>query len=142
MKTYKVFQHPDGRIEAVKQGWSWPAFFFGIIWAIVKKLWGLTGILFAIAVVLTIVSIAVDPVSINGGYYTQSQMQTSAFINLFFNLITLVISIVLGKMGNQIRENNLTKRGYQLLNTIEAENPDQAIANVKTSSNNDISINI
>ena len=41
MKQYKVFKHPAGSIEAVKQGWSWPAFFFSFIWAMVKKMWGL-----------------------------------------------------------------------------------------------------
>ena len=37
MKTYKIFKNPTGQYEAVKQGWSWPAFFFGGIWACVKK---------------------------------------------------------------------------------------------------------
>ena len=41
MKTYKIFKNPTGQYEAVKQGWSWPAFFFGGIWACVKKIWGL-----------------------------------------------------------------------------------------------------
>ncbi len=38
-KRYKVFEHPENRVEAVKQGWSWPAFFFIWIWALVKKMW-------------------------------------------------------------------------------------------------------
>lgn len=37
MKTYKIFKNPTGQYEAVKQGWSWPAFLFGGIWACVKK---------------------------------------------------------------------------------------------------------
>ena len=41
MKTYKIFKNPTGQYEAVKQGWSWPAFFFAGIWACVKKMWGL-----------------------------------------------------------------------------------------------------
>ena len=28
MKQYTVFQHPTSGYEAVKNGWSWPAFFF------------------------------------------------------------------------------------------------------------------
>jgi hypothetical protein len=27
-------------MEAIKQGFSWPAFFFPIIWAMTKRLWG------------------------------------------------------------------------------------------------------
>lgn len=40
MKHYKIYEHPAGRIEAVKQGWSWPAFFFVPTWALFKKMWG------------------------------------------------------------------------------------------------------
>ncbi|WP_226912943.1 hypothetical protein [Halomonas sp. 3D7M] len=37
MKEFKIYMHPAGMHEAVKQGWSWPGFFFGPIWALVKK---------------------------------------------------------------------------------------------------------
>ncbi|OCG02282.1 DUF2628 domain-containing protein [Gilliamella sp. wkB112] len=141
MNSYKVFQHPDGRIEAVKLGWSWPAFFFGIIWAIIKRLWGLVGILCGIAVLLFFISMTFDPIS-NTGYYSESQIQAAVASELLFNLITLVISIILGQKGNKIRETNLTQRGYQLIHTVEAENPDKAIAEAKTSHKSDISINI
>jgi hypothetical protein len=30
MKTFKVFSHPVHGHEAVKQGFSWPAFSFGV----------------------------------------------------------------------------------------------------------------
>ena len=46
MKQYKIFKHPLGKIEAVKQGWSWPAFFFNWIWALVKKMWYLYKLLY------------------------------------------------------------------------------------------------
>ncbi len=36
MKQYKIYEHPAGAIEAVKLGWSWPAFFFVSIWALFK----------------------------------------------------------------------------------------------------------
>ena len=39
MKTFKVYEHEIYGYEAVKQGFSWPALFFGFIWALVKKLW-------------------------------------------------------------------------------------------------------
>ena len=39
MKQYKIFRNASGQVEAVKQGWSWPAFFFSVIWAIAKRLW-------------------------------------------------------------------------------------------------------
>ncbi|WP_084286517.1 DUF2628 domain-containing protein [Halomonas halodenitrificans] len=36
---------------AIKKGWSWPGFFFGPLWAMVKKMWGLgSGLLVAVIV--------------------------------------------------------------------------------------------
>ncbi len=29
MNTFKIYKINEGRQEAVKQGWSWPGFFFG-----------------------------------------------------------------------------------------------------------------
>ena len=39
MKQYKMFENEVGRREALKQGWSWPAFFFRFIWGFVKRLY-------------------------------------------------------------------------------------------------------
>ena len=30
---HSVYEHPDGRREIIKEGFSWPAFFFGPLWA-------------------------------------------------------------------------------------------------------------
>ena len=46
MRTFDVYKHRTQGYEAVKQGFSWPAFFFTRIWAFVKKLWlhGIVGL--------------------------------------------------------------------------------------------------
>ena len=31
--THSVYAHPDGRREIIKNGFSWPAFIFGPLWA-------------------------------------------------------------------------------------------------------------
>ena len=41
MKQFNVYENPSGMKEAVKQGWSWPGFFFNWIWCFVKKMSGL-----------------------------------------------------------------------------------------------------
>jgi hypothetical protein len=50
MKTFKVFRHPTLGFQAVKEGFSWPGFFFGPIWAFAKKLWGYAFLITATAV--------------------------------------------------------------------------------------------
>ncbi|GAG96118.1 unnamed protein product [marine sediment metagenome] len=40
MAIYTIYKHDEaGLVQAVKLGFSWPAFFFDMIWAAVKKLW-------------------------------------------------------------------------------------------------------
>ena len=49
----ELFRHPiNGSSEQTWDGFSWPAFFFGAIWLLVKGLWGH----FAINIVLLIVT--------------------------------------------------------------------------------------
>ena len=110
MKQYKVFKHPAGTSEAVKQGWSWPAFFFSFIWAMVKKQWALGVGVFIGAIVFGFI------VGIVGG--------SDAIINIF----SIILNIVFGINGNSWREKNLISRGYELVDTVTAANKDGAIA--------------
>ena len=111
MKTYKIFKNPTGQYEAVKQGWSWPAFLFGCIWACVKKIWGLgIGIIVAF-IILNIIA-------------GENQTMVSLVSVLGFG-----VSIALGLQGNKLREGNLRKRGYQEApKIIQANNPEAAVA--------------
>lgn len=110
MKQYKVFKHPSGNSEAVKQGWSWPAFFFSFIWAMVKKQWTLgASVLIGMLVFGFIVGAA------GGG-------------EALINVIAIIINIVFGINGNSWREKNLISRGYEQADTVTAANPEGAVA--------------
>ena len=39
MRSFNVFSDGGGDYRAVKQGWCWPAFFFGSIWALFSGMW-------------------------------------------------------------------------------------------------------
>jgi hypothetical protein len=108
MKQYKVFKHPSGEIEAVKQGWSWPAFLFSFIWAIVKKMWAIgIGLLILSLIFISMVGAGTD---------------------LLINIVSVIVSIVFGIYGNYWREKNLESRGYEMKKTISATNPGDAVA--------------
>ncbi|GGC66806.1 DUF2628 domain-containing protein [Marinobacter halophilus] len=114
MKQYKIFTHPSGVQEAVKQGWSWPGFCFGGFWALVKKMWGLAALILIGGFSIGFVMALVMPVDA---------------ANLITNIIALGIAITIGVNGNQWRENNLFSRGYQTDGElVEAKNPDGAVA--------------
>ncbi|MGR9014118.1 MAG: DUF2628 domain-containing protein [Gammaproteobacteria bacterium] len=113
MKQFKVFKHPAGEIQAVKQGWCWPAFFFNFIWAMVAKMWGLGVGTLVFFIVLGIV------LGLSGGEEGG---------DVLINLISLVASILFGVNGNTWREKNLLSRGFDLKDTVTAANKDGAIA--------------
>lgn len=119
MKTFNVYKHPAQGIEAVKVGFSWPAFFFTFIWMLVKKLWGLAGAYFAAVFVLQLIEV----VTVQSG---EGGAQALVFLILAVGYFSLLL--VPGFKGNKWREENLSKRGYEQLTTVQAETPDAAVA--------------
>lgn len=113
MKQYKVFKHPAGSIEAVKQGWSWPAFFFSFIWAMVKKMWGL--------------GIGVLAGTFALGFFIGAAGWGEGG-DALVNIVAIIINIVFGLKGNSWREKNLASRGFEQVDTVTAANPEGAIA--------------
>ena len=113
MKEYKIYANPQSNYEAVKQGWSWPAFFFSFIWAMVKRMWGIgAGIFIGVFVFGFIVGASgAGP----GG-------------DALINLVSIIINIIFGINGNKWRETNLPARGYELKDTVSAANPEGAVA--------------
>ena len=125
MKTYKIFKNPTGQYEAVKQGWSWPAFFFEGIWACVKKIWGLGIVL----IILALFAFAPIPISVTDT--GEMEISGSAIFLIIIKLASLIIKFILGAYGNELREKNLISRGYQYQKKdtefIIAQNPQMAI---------------
>jgi hypothetical protein len=112
MHQYKVFRNGTGVVEAVKQGWSWPGFFFSSIWALVKHLWVIALASFFGPLILGLLAIAMGA-------------EVAGF--LILNLGPIVLCIVFGTNGNAWREANLISRGYELAGTVDAPDPDSAV---------------
>lgn len=119
MKKFNVYKHPVHGLEAVKIGFSWPAFFFGVFWMLVKKLWGLAGLWFAAYVVCTIIEKVTDQ-SRQGG--------EQAVVYLLLAAAYFALWLIPPFKGNRWREHNLERRGFALLSTVEAETPDAALS--------------
>ena len=107
MKQYKIYEFTPGNYKAVKQGWSWPAFFFTFIWAMTKNMWG-----------IAVACFVLDGVICGRYGYTSEAYLT----------IDMIISIIFGASGNKWRENNIQKKGYSFKSTVMADNPETAIA--------------
>lgn len=119
MRKFNVYTHPIQGYEAVKIGFSWPAFFFGLFWMLVKKLWVFAGLWFSIYVICSLVETIADKTMEEG---------EQALVNLVLLVVYFALWLIPSFKGNEWRDKNLSKRGYTFLSTIQAETPDAAIA--------------
>ena len=105
MNQYSIYDDRRGRLDAIKQGWSWPGFFLSWVWAMAKGMWGVGLGILALYIVF------------------------SAFISLdSLRLLGLLsLHIVCGIYGHPWREENLLTRGFECRGTETALNPVSAL---------------
>lgn len=115
MENYTVFVHPSGATENVKQGWSWPAFFFTWIWAFLKKLW-IAGILLLFLTLALIFSQTFLGV-ILGLSEVGTDNAVFAIVGLFFKIFVFIFHCICGMAGNSWRRKSLVSRGYKATET-------------------------
>ena len=114
MKRFRVYYHPAHGHEAVKQGFSWPALFFGVFWALFKRLWNVAAILFAIQLILHMLDL-------------QVQHSDSLPMALLILVGSLTIWLLPAFKGNHWREKVLLRKGYSLVSELDAPSAREAI---------------
>jgi hypothetical protein len=115
MKNFDVFKHPTQGFDVVKQGFSWPAFFFSWLWAFVKKMWIHGAVFLGIVLILNFASIAF-----------QSEESMGGLLIIF--LVGIGINYFIGTKANEWRRGDLLKKGFVQIKTVNAETPEAAIA--------------
>lgn len=101
IEKYRIYVNPQGEYKAVKKGWSWTAFFFTGIWALVNKMWAL-----GIAATIMEIVLSTGPTIV---------------LNLFW-------SAILGYKGNKFLGEHLLRSGYDLVGVSCKETADGAIS--------------
>lgn len=119
MKTFNIYKHPVQGVEAVKVGFSWPAFFFGFIWMLIKKLWLLAIVWFGLTMVLSFIENLI---------VIRQPADSQVFSYALLAICYIALWLLPGFKGNAWRESNLLKRGYQKIISLNADNPDAAVA--------------
>ena len=99
---------PDADAVLVKEGFCWPAFFVGILWALWHRMW-LTAILFLVAMV------AVEAVA-----------QLFALDSTTGTALSLAVALLIGSGANDLRRRALHRRGYDLAGIVAATTEDAA----------------
>ncbi len=105
----KRWEALDPLPELVKEGFSWPAFVFGVAWALYHKLWLVAAALVAVSAVI-------------GVAFEQFQLGETAAALTFFALAVLV-----GLMGNDWRRASLRRRGYLEDGVVTASDAETAL---------------
>lgn len=101
-------------LVAVKRGWSWPAFFFGFIWAAAKSLWLVFLLMLLAEVIAAIIMNQMNP-------------ETASGFNILF---AIVYSVFCGSEGNSWRSKDLKKKGYVVAGVVTAIDQEDAIAQI------------
>lgn len=121
MRTFQTYRHPTRGSEAVKQGFSWPAFFFGGFWMIACGLWGKFGLWLLLYLAAAAAQVYAETLSSDALY----QVAQLALLAGHFALW-----LIPAFRGNAWRSAKLLGRGYELTGTIPAENKHAAVAQV------------
>lgn len=120
MNKHQVYLHPDGKLEAVKFGICWPAFFLGPFWLLYRKIYSLAVLVF----ILTALVYLCVPLRVLGGLGFPNALIT---INLY-DVIFLLVSLALAFTGNEFLRNSLRARGFAPIAQLRALSPDDARA--------------
>jgi uncharacterized sodium:solute symporter family permease YidK len=118
MKTALLYQHPEKGFRVVKSGFSWPAFFFMLFWAFLKKLYGFGLLMFFIW--LAIVAL-----------YMMTILEAMEYPDTIYTILLLCYALVMGVLGNKYLSKDLLKKGYKHVKTVEAVSLKAALEDTK-----------
>lgn len=107
MAEYRIYEHPREGVTAVKQGWSWPAFLFGFVWAIFKNLYAV-----GFGVFFTFLALTQIGRALGGG--AESAMDHATTV------AGAILAVMFGLYGNGMVEKHLRDRGYTARATLSA----------------------
>jgi len=108
----------------VKVGFSWPAASAGPIWMLAKQLWGLSALWIALYLSLSLAETGTDT-------FEPGSAQALVYLHLVAGYVAL--TLIPGFKGNNWREKNLVRRGFEILRTVQAETPEEALSQIAPS---------
>ncbi len=100
---------PDRDIALVKEGFSWPAFFFSLPWALYRRLW-------LAAAGLTAAVLALEALTMTSGLDPATGI-----------VLSLGLSAAFGWLGNDLARGKLDRAGFACMGVVSADDPDAAL---------------
>ncbi len=93
--------------RAVKEGFSWPAFFFSFFWAMTQRLW-------LVAVVLLVVELGLSALV--------DMLDAASGVAL-----TLGVMLITGWIGNDLKRRGLARSGLPMQGVVLADSGEEAV---------------
>lgn len=121
MKQFNVYANRQETYEAVKRGWSWPAFFLPFLWAIVNRM-------LVLGFLVLLCDFFVVRVLLPAGESVQQTRTTTNIggLVLLTKIGLLVLRFVFGAFGNLWKAKKLKSRGFDFKDTVSAEDDEAA----------------
>lgn len=119
MKKYQIFKHPDNRLYAIKEGFSFPGALFGGFWLLWHKMWIAGSV--AIAASVAVYFIFPSPEGYLLGIPYGHRFGVS-------DIFEIGICLVIGFFGNEWQSTSLGLRGFKRVSTEKADTADGAKA--------------
>ncbi|MBI5136529.1 MAG: DUF2628 domain-containing protein [Nitrospirae bacterium] len=115
-RTFDVYRHPIKGYQAVKRGFSWPAFFYSFIWSLFKGLWAIAFMIFLAVVALDVV-----------GHSLAGAVPVAGLVTW---LAQMGVAIFVGRNGNGWRREDMLGKGFVPVGTVQAGSPAKAVSQV------------
>ena len=113
MKTFSIYVNEMTKeTQAVKNGFSFPGFFFTWIWALIK---GMVGLGIGLLIVPFFIGFMLGFILLDVG----------VILSYF---VGIAINIYCGVKGNELVGSSLLSKGFQLKDTVTSGSPEQALA--------------
>ncbi|MBT3915290.1 MAG: DUF2628 domain-containing protein [Rhodospirillaceae bacterium] len=105
-----ISQDAAAAVVPVKEGFSWPGFFFSVFWALWHRLW-----FWAIGFAVASIVLGLVLKGLGGDEFVQSTA-------------SLALALIIGWTANDLRRRKLAKQGFEERAVMVANNKETAIA--------------
>ena len=117
MKTFLIFEHPDHRLEAIKQGFSVPGLLAGGLWLLWHRVW-------LFGAIATVAGLGVYGLFPNPSGYLYGIPYGHRFG--LADVLNVGICVFVAFYGNKWRASSLLERGFDKVGTEQAATVDGA----------------
>lgn len=122
LKEFSIYSNSKGKSRAVKNGWCWPAFFFGSLWSLFSGFLIVALFMLPIEFILNFVAGVVSDEQRRYGPEDATRV-IGGVIALAFILIRLIY----GARGNKWHKARYLRGGFEFRGTVRAANKADAV---------------